>query len=182
MCRNITLKKTLDLKIYRLFSRWLLLQLSTLPRGRENNHKRAMSELHVSQPNVDVLPEGVSLHQGDRPRLHGREATGPVLPGNHLSRSPGPTVDLDDEFALKVRLHRTRGTRFNRARFPRHLRMQRQRAILRRWSSTARRLQQSLRAVLLHQKQDYLSHAAVHSQRGWMPSSLSAGYLLSRQV
>lgn len=68
-----------------------------------------MSELHVSQSNVNVLPEGLSIHERDRSGLHGGEASGSMLSRDHLSGSSGPTVDVDNE--------RTDG--FHGGRFPR---------------------------------------------------------------
>lgn len=56
-----------------------------------------MSKLHVPQSNANVLPEGMSIHESDRSGLHGGEASGSMLPRDHLSGSTGPIVDVDNE-------------------------------------------------------------------------------------
>lgn len=86
----------------------MLLQLPALPRRRQDHHERALSELHMPQSNADVLPEGLPVHKGDRARLHGGEASGSVLPGDHMPGSAGPTADIDDERAGDLGLHRAR--------------------------------------------------------------------------
>lgn len=58
-----------------------------------------MFELHVSQSNVNVLPKSMSIHESDRSRLHGGEATGSMLPRDHMSGSTGSIVDVYDECA-----------------------------------------------------------------------------------
>lgn len=79
----------------------MLLQLQTLPRRRADHHERAVPELHVPQSNVNVLPEGVPLHESDRSGLHGREAAGPVLPRHHLPRGARAAAHLDDKLAVQ---------------------------------------------------------------------------------
>lgn len=59
----------------------------------------------MPQSNADVLPEGLPVHKGDRSGLHGGEASGSVLPGDHLSGSSGPTTHVDDELAGYLGLH-----------------------------------------------------------------------------
>lgn len=61
----------------------MLLQLPTLRGGRPDRDQRTVFELHVPQPDADVLPEGVSVLEGHRPRLHGAKVAGPMLP-DHL--------------------------------------------------------------------------------------------------
>lgn len=152
----------------------MLLQLPALRRGRQDRHERAMLELHVSQSDADVLPEGLSLHESDRPRLYRGETSRPVLSCNHLSRGARATVDLHD--------HRTGDFRFHRGRLPRQLRVQCQRTILRGRRPVADRLTESLRALLLHQEQDHLRHAGVHAPRRRMQASVPTRRLLSSQV
>jgi len=43
-----------------------------------------MLELHLPQPDLDVLPPGLPLHQADRQELHRGEEGEPVLPHHRL--------------------------------------------------------------------------------------------------
>lgn len=56
-----------------------------------------MSELHVPQSNANVLPEGMSIHESNRPGLHGGEASGSMLPRDYLFGSTSPTLDVDNK-------------------------------------------------------------------------------------
>lgn len=49
----------------------MLLQLPALQGGGQDHHERAVFKLHVPQSNADVLPQGLPVHESDRPGLHG---------------------------------------------------------------------------------------------------------------
>ena len=63
----------------------MLLPVPAVRGGRTDPDERALPELHLSQPDVDVLPQSLSLHQASGQELYCREKEGPVLSHNHLS-------------------------------------------------------------------------------------------------
>ena len=62
----------------------MLLPVPVLQRGRADQDERAVPELHVPQPDADVLPQRLPLHQARRQELRHREEGGPVLPHHHV--------------------------------------------------------------------------------------------------
>lgn len=64
----------------------MLLQLPALWRRRPDNDQRALPELHLPQPNADVLLARLPLHQAHRPGLRRGEARRPMLPHSHMPR------------------------------------------------------------------------------------------------
>jgi len=70
----------------------LLLQLSTLRRRRPDSNQRTLFELHVSQPDADVLPKSLPVLESHRTRLHCTEIAGPMLSDNLL---PGRYVVIN---------------------------------------------------------------------------------------
>jgi hypothetical protein len=63
----------------------MLFPVQVLPRGQQDHDERTLPKLHVSEWDVDVLPQRLSVHQAGREELHRGEEGGTVLPHHHVS-------------------------------------------------------------------------------------------------
>ena len=63
----------------------MLLPIPVLRRGRTDQDERALPELHLPQPDADVLPQRLPLHQARGKELHRGQERRPMLSHNHVS-------------------------------------------------------------------------------------------------